>query len=377
MVRCKGDPSNEADVHRLKVACLKAFIEPREPTAIMPGLGGVVSFGAAPLPAVKLLVARWSTSVVVDKALKEEYVADVYEHYEQYRYSESRERQEASGSESCESVLGRLERELKSDPPADPKGWQSKRPVVEAPQLVEPYQPPPQPVVRREETAASARKSLKDTFINVITALRRRGINIAHDPQISRLFRVLEEALLWEEPKKAPLLSSAQLSRLLQEKEPSSDTGVGPTVGARFADVARIRAVDVSLKQGTLAIRVRQQKNIRKRVHQRWLTLAIPDSLVPHLGQRLRACRPHDPIVTQTYRQFLAYLKTRLGPTYTTYSIRRTIFEILRQRLGSIEEIQKVTLHANKEQLRWHLERPTRDEMSAQLTATSWHYGVN
>eukprot|EP00760_Papus_ankaliazontas_P021658 PhM_4_TR18715/c1_g5_i1/m.62397 len=104
MVRCKGDPCNEVDVHRLKVACLKAFVEPREPTPIMPGLPDVVSFEAAPVPAVKLLFARWYTNAVVDTALKEEYVTDVCEHYEQHRYIESRGRQEAVLSHEDASV---------------------------------------------------------------------------------------------------------------------------------------------------------------------------------------------------------------------------------------------------------------------------------
>eukprot|EP00760_Papus_ankaliazontas_P010396 PhM_4_TR14266/c0_g1_i5/m.59660 len=216
MVRCKGDPSNEADVHRLKVACLKAFIEPREPTAIMPGLGGVVSFGAAPLPAVKLLVARWSTSVVVDKALKDEYVSDVYEHYEQYGYSESRERQT----------------------PADPKGWdevdemwQSKRPV-EAPQL--------------SATTTTRRSTRRDSGMCAQLGLTD-GLTI-------------------------------------------------PWSGCTWSYV---RSFWIS----------------PRRTSSRYKYRARSPDLAP----------------LPCARQFLAYLKTRLGPTYTTYSIRRTIFEISRR----------------------------------------------
>eukprot|EP00760_Papus_ankaliazontas_P024858 PhM_4_TR2434/c0_g3_i14/m.78667 len=60
----------------------------------------------------------------------------------------------------------------------------------------------------------------KNTLINIITALRRRSIRIERDPLILRLFRVLDEALLWEDPKKAPLLSRKQMTQLLRESHP-------------------------------------------------------------------------------------------------------------------------------------------------------------
>jgi hypothetical protein len=75
-----------------------------------------------------------------------------------------------------------------------------------------------------------------------------------------------------------------------------------------------------------------------------------------------------------SYRSFLQKLKTLTGdPEVTTYSIRRTVFELMRLRVKNIEEMAQVTLHANKDQLRWYLEYPLPDESRIQIKATSWH----
>eukprot|EP00760_Papus_ankaliazontas_P021638 PhM_4_TR18715/c1_g2_i8/m.62335 len=153
--------------HRLKVACLKAFVEPREPTAILPGVDQIVAFEDAPLPSVKLLVARWSTNVTENQALKEEYASDVAELYAQMGYSKSRERVEAS--ECSHSVLGRLEAELACDD--NDYDYVEPDPVVPTvcvPRSIRPpaIQPPPGPaqIPYRTETAATARKSLKESL---------------------------------------------------------------------------------------------------------------------------------------------------------------------------------------------------------------------
>jgi len=57
----------------------------------------------------------------------------------------------------------------------------------------------------------------------------------------------------------------------------------------------------------------------------------------------------------------------------STYSIRRTVFEMIRRRVSSIEEMMRVTLHFNAESLRWYLEAPLEDDRKIQMHATSWH----
>eukprot|EP00760_Papus_ankaliazontas_P021641 PhM_4_TR18715/c1_g3_i11/m.62398 len=186
----------------------------------------------------------------------------------------------------------------------------------------------------------------RNKLVSILTSLRRRGIDIRKAPEIIDTFKLIDEALLWEDPTKAPLLSCAQMKLLLHEKDPTTAVTLSLMLpsGARFADVARIRTRDVSLTNDQLMIRVRQQKNIRRRGLQRWLTVTVPQALLPYLRCRLLQAPPEETIIRQTYRQFLNYIKLRLGPRYTTYSIRRSVFEILRQRLDSLEQIQRVTL---------------------------------
>eukprot|EP00760_Papus_ankaliazontas_P024551 PhM_4_TR2388/c2_g1_i3/m.10372 len=146
--------------------------------------------------------------------------------------------------------------------------------------------------------------------------------------------------------------------------------------GSRFADAARIRGSDVASlsADGVMTLRVHQAKNIRKRSHQRWLQLRVPRFLCPHLRLRLSQCHPDQPLVQMTYRAFLLFLKKFLNnKSVTTYSVRRTVFEMLRRRVATIEDMMKVTLHRNADQLRWYLEAPLMDESKVQLHATSWH----
>eukprot|EP00760_Papus_ankaliazontas_P024558 PhM_4_TR2388/c3_g3_i1/m.10355 len=144
--------------------------------------------------------------------------------------------------------------------------------------------------------------------------------------------------------------------------------------GSRFADAARIRGSDVASlsADGVMTLRVHQAKNIRKRSHQRWLQLRVPRFLCPHLRLRLSQCHPDQPLVQMTYRAFLSFLKKFLNnKSVTTYSVRRTVFEMLRRRVATIEDMMKVTLHRNADQLRWYLEAPLMDEVTAMIKNVS------
>jgi integrase len=186
----------------------------------------------------------------------------------------------------------------------------------------------------------------------------------------------IHESLLWEDPKKAPRLSMMQLHTLLGESSESyavANALILPS-GMRFADAARIRVCDiVSLKKGVATVRVRRTKTIRRRRHQRWLSLAIPLSLLPALRRRIKEATPTAPLVAISYSSYLRYLKRKLGPMVATYSLRRTVLNIMAERVQNIEQLQEVTFHRTKEQLRWYLDKPLPDELSTQVHATSWH----
>jgi integrase len=144
--------------------------------------------------------------------------------------------------------------------------------------------------------------------------------------------------------------------------------------GMRFADAARIRVCDiVSLSNGVATVRIRRTKTIRRRRHQRWLSLAIPKSLLPAIRRRLREAAPTSPVISIGYSAYLRYLKKNLGPMAATYSLRRTVLNIMAERVQNIEQLQEVTFHRTKEQLRWYLDKPLPDELSTQVHATSWH----
>eukprot|EP00760_Papus_ankaliazontas_P026941 PhM_4_TR3088/c0_g3_i5/m.53707 len=157
----------------------------------MPGLDDVVSFEDGPLPSVKLLVARFCSHAAIDKGLKDEYAGDVREFYRRMRYSESRGRRsenrptliEDHDTASTESVLGKLERELGAteNPPqtmnprtaletwTQPNGIEVP-PPVHVPTLAPTFAaraPVLQAPSYREETAAAARRSLRDTLHQV------------------------------------------------------------------------------------------------------------------------------------------------------------------------------------------------------------------
>lgn len=211
-------------------------------------------------------------------------------------------------------------------------------------------------------------------LIALVTQLVAAGLIDRKDPKLKRAFSTLDLLLLHEDAAKAKLLTRHQLRMLLACRDPLMAIPLALMLpsGARFADVARLTPDQCTLVDNVLHLRVRQQKNIRKRLHQRWLSLAIPTSLLPFLKERIEA-RPQY-LVALTYDQFLSRLKTLVSDrAVSTYSIRRTVFEQLRLRLRTIEEIQAVTLHHNKEQLRWYLDAPTLAETESHTVATSWH----
>lgn len=218
----------------------------------------------------------------------------------------------------------------------------------------------------------------KNVLINLLTVLRRRGIVLGQSQSICFVNKAINLELLREEPKKAVQLCHSELQELMRCPDPLYSVPLAlmlPT-GARFADVSRILASDVKTLtgEGELTLRIYQTKSIRQRLHQRWLSMMIPRTLLPSLVLRCSVCPPNEPLVQVTYQSFMRYLKRFLAnDQVSTYSIRRGVFEQLRQRLDSIEEMQAVTLHFHGEQLRWYLEAPTQKERRTQIYASGWH----
>lgn len=217
----------------------------------------------------------------------------------------------------------------------------------------------------------------QNRLIALEATLKTRGLmSLCMVNLLKRLRKTIQLELLREPPTKAKMLSQTQLRLLTTVKEPELAVTLAlmlPT-GARHADVSKIRRSDVvELRENRLCLRIFQAKNVRKRQHQRFLTLAIPRPLLSHLLDRIIVCPPTDCLVTMTYRRFMARIKQMLGAEVSTYSIRRAVFEEMRLRVPDAESLAKVTLHRNVDQLRWYLERPTLEEVSLQLGASSWH----
>jgi integrase len=194
-------------------------------------------------------------------------------------------------------------------------------------------------LLRHVDALAVKHSTRKNALIALTTVLSNAHVLDRRDPRLKRAHAAIELLLLDEDPKKAQLLSLAQLRVLLHCQEPLMAVPLALMLpsGARFADIARIAKKDVTLVSKTLHLRIRQQKNIRKRLHQRWLSLAIPRPLLPNLILRLNACQPGEALVKISYPHFLARLKALTNDSrVTTYSIRRSVFEILRSRLRTI-----------------------------------------
>lgn len=228
--------------------------------------------------------------------------------------------------------------------------------------------------VCRPELKWSTRRS---RLVDLQCALTRKGL---WSPSVKsacrRISKVIDLALLREVPAKALILQRPQLEQLCSVSDPMFAVPLAlmlPT-GARYADVERIQKEDITaIEANRWTLRVYQAKNIRSRKHQRYLTMVIPQSLHPILLDRYLSARFGDPLVQTTYRQFLAFVKRLLGKQYSTYSIRRGVFEQLRTRVNNIDEFTKVTFHRSQEQLRWYLEAPLPDETRIQVAASSWH----
>eukprot|EP00760_Papus_ankaliazontas_P003962 PhM_4_TR11668/c1_g3_i6/m.63995 len=124
-------------------------------------------------------------------------------------------------------------------------------------------------------------------------------------------------------------------------------------------------------------MRIRQAKNIRRRNHQKWFEMVVPRPLLPILASRWLTAQPTEPLVQVSYRQFLRFPKSYLqDPSATTYSIRRTVFEQLRRRVHSIDEMTKVTLHRDPDQLRWYLDAPPSGRVSSSVEGDFGYGGV-
>jgi hypothetical protein len=220
--------------------------------------------------------------------------------------------------------------------------------------------------------------SVRNWFIDIKASLKERQIpvNASH---VKKMEKVLDVLLLREPVKKAKLLTDAQLLFLLSVNHPVHSVTLALMLpsGSRFADAAKVLPSDfLSLDEsGKAHLRIFQAKNIRKRLNQRWLTQMIPRKLLPCLVARmLETLKSNVPLVSSTYNEFLAWLKKTLHDNgVSTYSIRRTVFERLRVRCRTIEEMVLTSMHFNKESFRWYLEAPLPDESALQEHATSWH----
>jgi len=216
--------------------------------------------------------------------------------------------------------------------------------------------------------------------IDIVTKLAEKMPGLSTFPRLKRLQKTIELLLLREPVKKAPLLTPSQLRKLLTTTNPKMAVVVAlmSSSGSRFADAAMMRPSDFvrwNSQTGMADLRIMQQKNIRKRLKQRWVSQQIPLELTKYLNKRLLAARQMNaPLVEVSYWDFLTWLKKFLGDEMvSTYSIRRTVFEMIRRRVSSIEEMMRVTLHFNAESLRWYLEAPLEDDRKIQMHATSWH----
>ena len=220
--------------------------------------------------------------------------------------------------------------------------------------------------------------TVRNWFIDIKASLKEKLIHI-NPSHVKRMEKVLDVLLLREPAKKAQLLTDAQLLFLLNVRHPVHSVTLALMLpsGSRFADAAKVLPSDfMSLDgNGKAHLRIFQAKNIRKRLNQRWLTQMIPQRHLPFLAARMLAALATDaPLVTTTYEEFLRWLKRTLNdPGISTYSIRRTVFERLRRRCRTIEEMVLTSMHFNKESFRWYLEAPLEDESAVQLHATSWH----
>eukprot|EP00760_Papus_ankaliazontas_P013082 PhM_4_TR15644/c2_g1_i2/m.6800 len=214
-------------------------------------------------------------------------------------------------------------------------------------------------------------------LIALETALARVGWR--KTAELKDLRKNIERHLLWEDPKKARELTDDEILTLMSETEPEFAVVNSLLIpfGMRFADAARVRICDVESVQGNVCtLRIRQAKNILKRAHQRWHSMVIPSQLLGHLKQRLRSGDPRCPLITVGYRQYQRYLKRTISRTVSTYSIRITALNRMAQRVATVEELQKVTLHRNADQLRRYLNRPLKDETDLQTRVTAWHMFV-
>eukprot|EP00760_Papus_ankaliazontas_P021655 PhM_4_TR18715/c1_g4_i2/m.62389 len=221
----------------------------------------------------------------------------------------------------------------------------------------------------------------KTVLIHLLSALRRfHHLNLAKHPDVKAALKRIDLLLVREAADKAPLLTDSQLDALVHcpVREFAVPLALMLPAGARFADVQKIRAGDVCAieSSGRVTLRIFQAKNIRRRKNQRWYVMMVPRPLLPHLYHQWLTVPQQSPLVQVTYSAFMRFLKRYLrNQSVSTYSIRRSVFERLRRRVRNIEDMTKVTMHRDPDQLRWYLEAPLPDEAAIQTYATAWHSG--
>ena len=220
--------------------------------------------------------------------------------------------------------------------------------------------------------------TVRNWFIDIVECLKdlQTPVNVR---KVKRIHTNLEVVMLREPVQQAKLLTPAQMRALLHCRHPQHAVTLALMLpsGSRFMDATRMVPSDfISMDASGLSqLRIFQAKNIRRRLRQRWLTIQFPPTLLPFLVWRIQeASKNNEPLVTTSYNQFMSWLKKYLSdPKATTYSIRRSVFEEIRRRVGSIEEFMMISLHLNKDSLRWYLEAPLPDEERVQQHGTSWH----
>jgi integrase len=218
-------------------------------------------------------------------------------------------------------------------------------------------------------------------FVELAGMLAARGIaSSGLKYALKRAKKRIQLGMLDEEARKAPMCGLGELSVLgtVTAQTYAVPLSLMLPTGLRFQDVANLKRRDVVQVEGNVVtLRVRKAKNIRTRKAQRFLTITIPSSLLQPLLARLEAAPADAPLVTVSYRQMLAFLKRTLGTHISTYSIRRGVFEQMRRRVSTIEEMRQVTLHADEQMLRWYLEAPLKDEADLQARVSAWHVGLS
>ncbi len=183
-------------------------------------------------------------------------------------------------------------------------------------------------------------------LVDVCDMLERLQIPVTSLRIFKQLRKAIDLALLREVPNKARLLTDCEAQKLLhvQDEEFAVVLALMLPSGARFADVARIQRRDVRQidANGYMRLRVFRTKTIRRRVHQRWLTLVVPETLLPKLIEALEERGRSDIVVViggVIPNKDYSYLKKMgaaaiFGPGTVIPIAAETVLQEINRRLG-------------------------------------------